>query len=93
MRYNIAEQESFGMDDVMEVLVTDTFPIQSDMVVELQGDGKAWRRTEEQGAERCNAKASFVHFWGRAQAKRTQDTYKASLIQLFQDTNNIFIVV
>lgn len=36
-----AEQESFGMDDVMEVLVTDTFPIQSDMVVELQGDGKA----------------------------------------------------
>lgn len=39
-----AEQESFGMDDVMEVLVTDTFPIQSDLVVELQGggtDGKA----------------------------------------------------
>lgn len=34
-----AEQESFGMDDVMEVLVTDTFPIQSHLVVELQGDG------------------------------------------------------
>ncbi|MCI4387652.1 hypothetical protein PGIGA_G00076850 [Pangasianodon gigas] len=34
-----AEQESFGMDEVMEVLVTDTFPIQSDLVVELQGDG------------------------------------------------------
>lgn len=33
------EQESFGMDTVMEVLVTDTFPIQSDLVVELQGDG------------------------------------------------------
>lgn len=33
------EQESFGMDEVMEVLVTDTFPIQSDLVVELQGDG------------------------------------------------------
>ncbi|KAI5096008.1 telomere zinc finger-associated protein [Silurus meridionalis] len=32
-------QESFGMDEVMEVLVTDTFPIQSDLVVELQGDG------------------------------------------------------
>lgn len=34
-----AEQDSFGMDDVMEVLVTDTFPIQSHLVVELQGDG------------------------------------------------------
>ncbi|KAK3547534.1 hypothetical protein QTP86_021508, partial [Hemibagrus guttatus] len=33
------KQGSFGMDTVMEVLVTDTFPIQSDLVVELQGDG------------------------------------------------------
>ncbi|KAM9445317.1 telomere zinc finger-associated protein isoform 1-T2 [Clarias gariepinus] len=40
-----AVQESFGMDEVMEVLVTDTFPIQSEgLVVELPGneaDGKA----------------------------------------------------
>ncbi|TSL61238.1 Telomere zinc finger-associated protein [Bagarius yarrelli] len=34
-----SKQESFGMDDMMEVLVTDTFPIQSDLVVELQSDG------------------------------------------------------
>ncbi|XP_076840172.1 zinc finger and BTB domain-containing protein 48 [Brachyhypopomus gauderio] len=39
-------REGFGAEDVMEhtVLVTDTFPIQSDLVVELQGagaDGKA----------------------------------------------------
>lgn len=34
-----AKEESFGMDDVMEVLVTDTFPIQSHLVVELQRDG------------------------------------------------------
>lgn len=32
-------QESFGMEDVMEVLVTDAFPIQSHLVVELQRDG------------------------------------------------------
>lgn len=34
-----AKQDSFGMDEVMEVLVTDTYPIQSHLVVELQGDG------------------------------------------------------
>lgn len=33
------EQEGFGMEDMMEVLVTDTFPVQSHLVVELQEDG------------------------------------------------------